>query len=110
MIIYNVTVNIQKSIEQEWLEWMQNYHIPDVLATGHFHSNRLAKLLEPTPEDPHSVTYLVQYHAKSFQDLQDYRANHAPRLQHEHTQKFQNQFVAFRTVFEYLNSVADEKP
>ena len=35
-IIYNVTVNIDDSVHDEWLEWMQTQHIPDVMSTGYF--------------------------------------------------------------------------
>ena len=33
MIIYNVTINIDASIHDEWLAWIKE-HIPQVLATG----------------------------------------------------------------------------
>jgi hypothetical protein len=33
MIVYNVTVNIDGAVEQEWLKWMKEVHIPEVLAT-----------------------------------------------------------------------------
>ena len=34
MYIYNVTTNIDESVHDEWLHWMKEIHIPDVLATG----------------------------------------------------------------------------
>ena len=34
MIIYNVTSNIDESIHDEWLNWMRQEHIPQVLGTG----------------------------------------------------------------------------
>ena len=33
MIIYNVTVGVDKSIEADWLAWMKEVHIPDVIKT-----------------------------------------------------------------------------
>ena len=36
MIIYNVTINIEEAATAEWLAWMQETHIPDVIATGKF--------------------------------------------------------------------------
>ena len=29
MILYNVTVNIDKDVEQDWINWMKNTHIPE---------------------------------------------------------------------------------
>ncbi|MEO8448027.1 MAG: DUF4286 family protein, partial [bacterium] len=28
MILYNVTVNVDDSVHDEWLEWMKTIHIP----------------------------------------------------------------------------------
>lgn len=31
MIIYNVTVNIEHNVHDEWLKFMKDEHIPDVM-------------------------------------------------------------------------------
>ena len=36
MIVYNVTVNIDADVQERWIEWMKEVHIPDVMATGLF--------------------------------------------------------------------------
>ncbi len=41
MIYYNVTVNINESVHDQWVKWMQEKHIADVIATGKFTSARL---------------------------------------------------------------------
>ena len=66
MIIYNVTVNIEESIHDEWLEWIKN-HIPQVLATGKFIDARLTKVL--VEEEMGGTTYAIQYKAKSREAL-----------------------------------------
>jgi hypothetical protein len=43
MIIYNVTVNVDESIAKEWLSWMQETHIPEVMTTGIFLNHRLTE-------------------------------------------------------------------
>jgi hypothetical protein len=45
MIIYNVTSNVQESIHDQWMIWMQHKHIPEILATGKFVSARLVRVL-----------------------------------------------------------------
>ena len=45
MFIYNVTVTLKDSIHQDWLKWMQEVHIPDVMRTGYFVENKLCKLV-----------------------------------------------------------------
>ena len=36
MIIYNVTVNVDEDVLSQWLRWMSENHIPDVMKTGLF--------------------------------------------------------------------------
>ncbi len=97
IILYNVTVNIDNSIEKDWLNWMQQTHIPEVMATGYFLENKLYKVLV---ENEDGTTYSVQYSCASMQDLMDYQAKEAPRLQKAHREKYEGQFVAFRTVLQ----------
>jgi hypothetical protein len=40
MIIYNLTINIDESIHDEWLLWIKEL-IPQVLATGKFKDAKL---------------------------------------------------------------------
>ena len=59
MYIYNVTINIEESLHDEWLNWMES-HIADVLNTGKFNA---AKLTEVLAENESGRTYSVQYSA-----------------------------------------------
>lgn len=97
MIIYNVTVKLEKVIHEEWLNWMKTKHIPDVMATGYFLGNNIFKILV---EEDDGVSYSVQYACANMSDLQEYQLKHAPALQKEHIDKFRNQFIAFRTLLE----------
>ena len=101
MIIYSVTVSIDKNIESEWLPWMKTQHIPDVMATGFFLSNEMSRLLDPVPEEG-TATYNIQYTCRSMADLEDYQENAAAALQADHTERFKDRFFAFRTLLERL--------
>ena len=46
MIVYNVTSKVTWAIHDEWLQWMKEEHIPEVVATGCFtHAQFLRCLL-----------------------------------------------------------------
>jgi len=98
MIIYNVTVGVDKSIEHEWLMWMKNVHIPNVMQTGKFVSHRILKVL--THDDPQSVSFAIQYSASSMDILQQYLDVHAPVLRKEVQDKFGDKQLAYRTILE----------
>ncbi|MBW7868810.1 MAG: DUF4286 family protein [Brumimicrobium sp.] len=95
MVVYNVTVSIDKDIAETWLQWMKEVHIPDVMLTNHF---RDCKLCRVHGEEEGGYTFAIMYTAKSQEDLDMYQNLHASRLQREHTQKFQGKFAAFRTL------------
>ncbi|WP_179344422.1 DUF4286 family protein [Winogradskyella ursingii] len=99
MIIYNVTVNIDKSIHDEWLVWIKE-HIPQVLATGKFKEAKLTKVLV---EDNDAETYSIQYRAHSKQALIDYYKNDAEGLRKAGAEKFADKMLAFRTELEVID-------
>lgn len=100
MIIYNVTVNIEQEIQEDWLVWMKEQHIPDVMATGKFVDYQLCKLISHQEE---GITYAIQYRAENMKDLHEYQMEHAPALQKEYIDRYQNKSVAFRTLLEVVD-------
>jgi phosphoribosylamine-glycine ligase len=77
------------------MQWMQQKHINDVLATGKFSSARLVKVL--VEEEMGGVTYAIQYTTDSMETLQKYYQEDAPRLREEGAQLFGDKMLAFRT-------------
>jgi len=105
MILYNVTVSIDAAIENEWLQWMKEVHLPDVLATGYFAEAKIARILA---EEQGGKAYSVQYYAFSMDAYEAYEKDHAPRLREEHQQKFGSRTAAFRTLLHVIHQ-ADGK-
>lgn len=99
MIIYNVTVNIENDVREEWLQWMKEKHIPDVMKTGYFIENKICKVLV---EEELGTTYSIQYTCESMDKLMEYQRIHSQGLQKEHADRYTNKFVAFRTLLEIV--------
>lgn len=100
-ILYNVTVNIDHSCHEEWVEWMRSTHIPDVMATGKFLSFQLQKILEV--ENETGITYAIQYLAPNMQSYRDYQENYSQALQAIHAKKYNGRYGAFRTLMEVID-------
>lgn len=99
MILYNVTINVEQSVEAEWLSWMQTEHMLDVLNTGMFATARLFRLLD-VEQSEGTATYAVQYFAETMENYQHYQQAFATDLQEEAQQKFGSKAVSFRTLME----------
>ena len=61
MYIYNVTIKVDHAIAKEWLRWLKQEHIPEILATGCFTEATILELLENVDEE--GATFAVQYKA-----------------------------------------------
>ena len=99
MIIYNVTISIDREVQEEWLQWMKEVHIPDVMSTGLFIENRILRVLNV---DDTGATFSIQYTLRTMADYEKYSAEFAPRFQSEHTSRYKDRFVAFRTLLEVV--------
>ena len=95
MVLYNVTVSVSEESANDWVKYMMEEHIPDVLATGHFRDFRLCHV---QGEAQGGVTFAVQYMARSVEAFEAYQKDHAPALQTEHQAKWGSKATGFRTV------------
>lgn len=101
MIIYNVTINIDESVHEDWLLWMQQKHINDVLATGKFFKAKLVRVL--VEEEMGGVTYSTQYFTENKELLERYYKEDAERLRTEGLKLFADKMLAFRTELEVIS-------
>lgn len=100
MILYNVTTGIDKTIEPEWVKWMREEHIPNMMRTGVFVGYKFYKVL--SHDDAHTESYCVQYFTPSIEKFNHYIQNLAPALIEEHKRRFKDKHVAFRTLLEEI--------
>jgi hypothetical protein len=100
MLLYNVTVTIDLDVHEDWLRWMRETHIPDVMATGMFRSYRMSRMIGHEHED--SEIYSMQYLVEDMEHLRRYMDAFAPELQRQHQQRYEGKYAAFRTVMEVV--------
>ena len=101
MIIYNITIQVNKEIHDEWLQWQIDMHIPEIMATGCFLKYQMLILLEV--DDTEGPTYALQFYANNRADYDRYIEQFAPFLRKSATQKWGNQFTAFRTLLQVVH-------
>ena len=95
-MLYVVIIAIDGSRATDWVKWMIDVHIPDVMATGLFVN---ASMVRDSEGDRNGrVGYRVYYRSATDADLDRYQAEHAKRLQAKHTLRYQGAFSARREV------------
>lgn len=85
-------------MHQEWLHWMKQKHVPDVMNTGCFESYRITRILGDDNE--HGITYAMQYVAKDIHAFEAYQTQYARALQQDHADNFKDRYAAFRTLMQ----------
>ena len=101
MIIYNVTINVDETIHSQWMKWMTEKHIPEMLKTGKFTRALMSQVM--VQEDMGGITYSVQYSCQSRELLEEYYRQDAEELRQEGFELFGNKFGAFRTELQVVN-------
>lgn len=99
MYIYNVTITLEPEIEAQWLQWMQQEHIPQMIHTGKFLGALMTKVL--TDQDLGGPTYSVQYRCTSKAMLQSYYNEDAENMRAQ-SAPFAGKFIAFRTELDVI--------
>ena len=101
MIIYNVTIKIHSSIQNEWLSWLKENHIPDILDTGCFTKAHILQLLET--DDTEGPTYAIQYYAESKALYNRFIEILSGIMRKKSFDNWGDKFIAFRSVLQVVN-------
>jgi hypothetical protein len=98
MLLYNVTIGIDKNVEHDWLFWMKTEHIPEVMNTKLFVDFKIYKVLHD--QDDGNISYCVQYFAETLEQITTYFETFAPRIVEKLRQRYKDKHVAFMTLLE----------
>ncbi|GJM33096.1 MAG: hypothetical protein DHS20C18_20970 [Saprospiraceae bacterium] len=98
MLVYNITVKIGHEVRHDWVRWMKEVHIPEIMDTGLFVKHRMFRLLGVDETD--GITYAIQYVCNGMTEYQLYQEKHAYSMQQSHHDRYKDNYVAFRTLME----------
>lgn len=103
MYIYNVTIKVDPAVEQDWLAWMREIHIPEVMGTRLFDEYKMLELsYSPFQDESQGNTFIVQYFFDDMDNYHQYQERYAPALQQKHLSRYGDKVLAFRTVLKYI--------
>lgn len=101
MILYNVTVKVDINHADEWVKWMKEEHILDLMETGLFKDAKLYRLLEVDETD--GITYSAQYFCKDMEAYNRYIDEYADEMRRRGLERFEGKFVAFRSLLDTVD-------
>lgn len=96
MIIYEITATVSAELTKSYEKYMQERHIPDLLATGYFDQAFFTRA--------EAGRYRVQYHARNQNALDEYLKNDASRLREHFHETFPEGITLERENWEILES------
>ena len=100
MLVYNITVKIEPSIDPEWREWIK-IPVARVMGSGCFIDHRICRLLRQDESDGN--TYVIQFSLQSEAEYDRYEKEWEPVFREEFSTAFSGQYVAFRTLMEVMD-------
>jgi len=101
MLLYNITIKIDHKIQEDWLGWMKENHIPAYLATGLFTEYKFCRILGD--EDELGLSYALQLLCPDNKTFQIYQQLHSRRLQKAQADRYSEKYVTFRTIMEVVS-------
>ena len=98
MIVYEVTAIVRNDLFEAYERYMLERHIPDLMQTGAF--------VAATFERSRPGRYAIRYSAPDRKSLDEYLADHAPRLRADLLEHFPEGIELSRTEWEVIASFA----
>ncbi len=100
-VVYNVTTQVDRSIAPQWLLWMKESHIPDIIATGCFTKANILQLVEVG--ETSGPTYAIQYYADSMIYYNTFIEKFSELMRKKENDHWAEGFISFRSVLLIVN-------
>ena len=101
MLIYNITLKIDWTIQPEWLQWIEEVYITTIMNTACFTHYQMARLLEIDEEE--GPMYALQLYAINRKNYNDYIQLHLPQMEKMSYEKWGGDVMSFSTLMESVH-------
>ena len=99
MLIYNTTYQVSDDVQQNFLIWIKECYIPQVLQFGYLSNPRLCRVLSHLDE---GFSYTVQWEVESSALLHQWHIKQGSVLNQELIKIFKDKVVGFPTLLEVI--------
>lgn len=101
MYLYNITIKIETGLESDWLLWMHEEYIPQILTYKTFYEYKLYKILNI--DDTDGATYALQLFAENELLIEQFLNSHLQTIQQIQQQRWLGRMYSFATLMENVH-------
>lgn len=101
MLILNTTFLVSDKVQNQWLNWVREQHIPFMLSTKYFINPQIAKILSHDTAD--GTSYSVQFQINNRETLEKWQREFAGKFEQNCNQIFGNEALFFSTILELVD-------
>lgn len=101
MIVYSVTISLDKKDGPAWKTYMLDKHMNDVVQTGCFTHAHLREVLD---EDQDRISYVGEYFAPDQGALERYYSDFADAMRKDAQKRFEGKITAERKVYKLIQA------
>ncbi|MBI1343271.1 MAG: DUF4286 family protein [Terrimonas sp.] len=98
MVIYNVTVKTEAAVATDYINWLHQEHIPEILQTGCFSHANILRLLDV--DESEGPTFVIQYRTTTLDNYKTYLAKFAGAMREKSFARWGDRIITFRTVMQ----------
>lgn len=106
MIVYDLTLKVDRFAVAEWVEWMQERFLPAVMETELF---EYCRVFEKQGDKRIGRTYLIQLYAQNVQRINTFLDYEEPELLKEQVEKFRGRIYVSKAYSEFIEEVRPQK-
>lgn len=103
MVIYEVNLEIDPSIEVNFRAWL-GPHIKEVLKCSGFISANWFEIQSSNETSEHKIFWTIQYHVSDLACLENYIQFDSHRLREDGLQRFGSKFASTRRVLNHIET------
>ncbi len=100
MYIYNITFNVDKEIEKDWLDFVKNTFIPKMLKSGLLTGATTSKIMV---DEAQGISYSIQFFSDNKENLKTFIEKELYPILNELHLKFAPKMVYFATELDVID-------
>lgn len=98
MYVFNVTTQVSHSVSEEWMQWLKEIQLPEIMLSKCFSDFQIYKLLGH--DETQGLTFVIQFFVESKESYENFIQNYAEVFRQNSITKWGNEMPSFETLLQ----------